>query len=158
VDKNILTSGGRLNRTSEIEIRDSGLNGRHLNRLHPKHPAHGEPKDPAIDVISASLLINPIGWKPIPRCPSFLNRAFHSPCSVTLQKAFGPRAGTIAAINQTDSMKPAVLCVFLCLALSSPALAILRPRYPVKPLPPYHGHIIIIDDNSPAFPPHQASK
>jgi hypothetical protein len=59
--------------------------------------------------------------------------------------------------NQADSMKPAVLCVLLCLALSSPALAILRPRYPVKPLPPYHSHIIIIDDNSPVFPPHQAS-
>jgi len=64
----------------------------------------------------------------------------------------------IAALNQTEFMKPAVLCVLLCVALSSPALAILRPRYPVKPLPPYHGRFIIVDDNSPAFPPHHASK
>ncbi|HWX17394.1 MAG TPA: hypothetical protein VNY07_12485 [Chthoniobacterales bacterium] len=44
-------------------------------------------------------------------------------------------------------MKHAVICIFLSMMLSSPALAILRPRYPVKPTPPYRGHVIIIEDD-----------
>jgi hypothetical protein len=52
----------------------------------------------------------------------------------------------IDAINR-EIMKHAVICIFLSLILSSPALAILRPRYPVKPTPPYRGHVIVIDDD-----------
>jgi hypothetical protein len=45
-------------------------------------------------------------------------------------------------------MKHAVIGIFLSLILSSPALAILRPRYPVKPTPPFRGRVIIIEDDS----------
>jgi hypothetical protein len=55
-------------------------------------------------------------------------------------------------------MKHAVLCIFLCVALSSPALAVLRPRFPVKPSPPYRGQVIVIEDGSFGFSPHSASK
>jgi hypothetical protein len=44
-------------------------------------------------------------------------------------------------------MKHAVICILFSLVFSSPALAILRPRYPVKPTPPFRGHVIIIDDD-----------
>jgi hypothetical protein len=44
-------------------------------------------------------------------------------------------------------MKHAVICIFLSVMLSSSAIAILRPRYPVKPTPPFRGHIIIIEDD-----------
>ncbi|HEV3147561.1 MAG TPA: hypothetical protein VGZ24_02845 [Chthoniobacterales bacterium] len=44
-------------------------------------------------------------------------------------------------------MKHVVIGIFLSLMLSSPALAILRPRYPVKPTPPYRGHVIVIEDD-----------
>jgi hypothetical protein len=44
-------------------------------------------------------------------------------------------------------MKLAVICIFFSVMLSSPALAILRPRYPVKPTPPFRGHVIVIEDD-----------
>jgi hypothetical protein len=44
-------------------------------------------------------------------------------------------------------MKHAVICIFLSMMLSSPALAVLRPRYPVKPTPPFRGHVIVIEDS-----------
>jgi len=52
-------------------------------------------------------------------------------------------------------MKHAVICIFLSMMLSSPALAILRPRYPVKPTPPFRGHVIVIetDDAIQTEPP-----
>jgi hypothetical protein len=55
-------------------------------------------------------------------------------------------------------MKHAVLCIFVCFTLSSPALAVLRPRYPVKPAPPYRGQVMIIGDNSFEYSPSHASK
>jgi hypothetical protein len=55
-------------------------------------------------------------------------------------------------------MKHVVIGIFLSLMLSSPALAILRPRYPVKPTPPFRGHVIIIEDGSFEFSPHKALK
>jgi hypothetical protein len=55
-------------------------------------------------------------------------------------------------------MKHAVIGIFLSLILSSPALAILRPRYPVKPTPPFRGHVIIIEDDALQRSPHHASK
>jgi len=44
-------------------------------------------------------------------------------------------------------MKHAVICIFLSMMLSSPALAVLRPRYPIKPTPPFRGHVIVIEDS-----------
>jgi len=55
-------------------------------------------------------------------------------------------------------MKHAVISIFLSLMLSSSMLAILRPRYPVKPTPPYRGHVIVIEDGSFEFSPHKALK
>jgi hypothetical protein len=45
-------------------------------------------------------------------------------------------------------MKRVVLGLILALALSTPAWAIIRPPFPVKPSPPYRGHVIIIGDDS----------
>jgi len=54
--------------------------------------------------------------------------------------------GTIDAIIW-KIMKHAVIGIFLSLMLSSSALAILRPRCPVKPTPPFRGHVIVIEDD-----------
>ncbi|MGH8100464.1 MAG: hypothetical protein ACREIW_04145 [Chthoniobacterales bacterium] len=45
-------------------------------------------------------------------------------------------------------MKFAALILFASLAISSPAFAILRPRYPEKPSPPFRGDTIAINDDS----------
>jgi len=45
-------------------------------------------------------------------------------------------------------MKSAALWIVLTLALSTQAFAILRPRYPVRPSPPFRGEIIVIGDES----------
>jgi hypothetical protein len=45
-------------------------------------------------------------------------------------------------------VKSAALSIVLTLALSTQVFAILRPRYPVKPSPPYRGEIIVIGDQS----------
>jgi hypothetical protein len=59
-------------------------------------------------------------------------------------------------------MKYAALWIALTLALSSQAFAILRPRYPVRPSPPFRGEIIVIGDESiqtaPASPTVAARK
>jgi hypothetical protein len=44
-------------------------------------------------------------------------------------------------------MKHAVIGIFLSLMLLSPALAVLRPRYPIKPTPPFRGRVIVIEGN-----------
>jgi hypothetical protein len=45
-------------------------------------------------------------------------------------------------------MKTFVLGVLLTLALSAQGFAILRPPYPAKPAPPYHGgYFILIGDD-----------
>jgi len=41
-------------------------------------------------------------------------------------------------------MKLTALSLLLSLVFISPAFAILRPRFPVKPMPPYGGHFTII--------------
>jgi len=51
-------------------------------------------------------------------------------------------------------MKSAVLGIALLLALSAQASAVIRPRYPVRPMPPFHGELIAIEDSF--F--HKASK
>jgi hypothetical protein len=38
--------------------------------------------------------------------------------------------------------------LLLFLAVASPALAILRPRYPTRPTPPFSGEFIVIGDDS----------
>jgi len=45
-------------------------------------------------------------------------------------------------------MKPFALGVLLVLALTLQAFAIIRPPYPAKPMPPYHGHFIVIGDDA----------
>ena len=55
-------------------------------------------------------------------------------------------------------MKHVVIGIFLSLMLSSPALAILRPRYPVKPTPPFRGRVTVIEDGSFEFSPRKALK
>jgi hypothetical protein len=46
-------------------------------------------------------------------------------------------------------MKPFAL-VLLSLAFAAQAFAIIRPPYPVKPMPPYHGGFILIGDDAKA--------
>ena len=45
-------------------------------------------------------------------------------------------------------MKTFALGVLLSLALGAQAFAIIRPPYPAKPMPPYHGHFIVIGDDA----------
>jgi hypothetical protein len=45
-------------------------------------------------------------------------------------------------------MKFAALVLFALIAISSPAFAILRPRFPVKPSPPFQSETITIGDDS----------
>jgi hypothetical protein len=49
-------------------------------------------------------------------------------------------------------MKFAALILFASIVISSPAFAILRPRYPVKPSPPFQGDTITIGDDSLRHP------
>jgi hypothetical protein len=50
--------------------------------------------------------------------------------------------------HQHETMKSAALAILLSFALGSEAFAILRPRYPAKPTPPFRGHVIIIGDGA----------
>jgi hypothetical protein len=45
-------------------------------------------------------------------------------------------------------MKPFALGVLLGLALTVQAFAIIRPPYPARPMPPHHGHFIVIGDDA----------
>ena len=45
-------------------------------------------------------------------------------------------------------MRPFTLGVLLGLALTVQAFAIIRPPYPAKPMPPYHGRFIVIGDDA----------
>ena len=45
------------------------------------------------------------------------------------------------------NMKCAAVCILVCLALASPALALLRPLFPVKAAPPFRGEVIVIGDD-----------
>jgi hypothetical protein len=55
-------------------------------------------------------------------------------------------------------MKTTVLSLALVLALSSNAFAILRPRFPHRPMPPYGGQVITIVDDAIQKPAGKASK
>jgi len=50
--------------------------------------------------------------------------------------------------DQDETMKSAAVTILLSIALCSEAFAILRPRYPAKPAPPFRGHVIIIEDSA----------
>ncbi len=54
----------------------------------------------------------------------------------------------LRCIRSFHLMKFAALILFASLAISSPAFAILRPRYPEKPSPPFQGGTITISDDS----------
>ena len=45
-------------------------------------------------------------------------------------------------------MKTFALGVLLTLALTAQGFAIIRPPYPAKPMPPYHGRFIVIGDDA----------
>ncbi|HEY6204870.1 MAG TPA: hypothetical protein VIW21_01750 [Chthoniobacterales bacterium] len=45
-------------------------------------------------------------------------------------------------------MKRVVLGAIVGLTLCSQAWAIIRPPFPIKPSPPYRGHVIVIGDDS----------
>ena len=57
-------------------------------------------------------------------------------------------ASIIRCTRNFHLMKFAALILFASLAISSPAFAILRPRYPEKPSPPFQGGTITISDDS----------
>ncbi len=44
-------------------------------------------------------------------------------------------------------MKYAVVFIIVSVALTSQALAVLRPRFPIKPTPPFRGDMIVIGDD-----------
>jgi hypothetical protein len=44
-------------------------------------------------------------------------------------------------------MKYAVVFMIVSVALTSQALAVLRPRFPIKPTPPFRGDMIVIGDD-----------
>jgi hypothetical protein len=46
------------------------------------------------------------------------------------------------------TMKRAAIALLLFLTVASPAFAILRPRYPTRPMPPFSGEWIIIGDDA----------
>ena len=50
--------------------------------------------------------------------------------------------------EENSNMKTLALGVLLTLALATQGFAILRPPYPAKPMPPYHGHFILIGDDA----------
>jgi hypothetical protein len=52
--------------------------------------------------------------------------------------------------ERNSNMKPFALGVLFSLALAMQGFAIIRPPYPVKPMPPYHGRFIVIGDDAKA--------
>ena len=62
--------------------------------------------------------------------------------SVQLHKDAGPFVKLFFA-----NMKCAAVCILVCLALVSPAFALLRPLFPVKAAPPFRGEVIVLGDD-----------
>ena len=50
--------------------------------------------------------------------------------------------------EENSNMKTLALGVLLSLALGAQGFAIIRPPYPAKPMPPYHGRFIVIGDDA----------
>ena len=61
-------------------------------------------------------------------------------------------ASIITSVRNFHLMKFAAFILFASMAISSPAFAILRPRYPVKPSPPFQGETITTGDDSVRHP------
>jgi hypothetical protein len=51
-------------------------------------------------------------------------------------------------MQRNSNMKTFALGVLLSLVLVAQGFAIIRPPYPVKPMPPYHGRFIVIGDDA----------
>ena len=49
-----------------------------------------------------------------------------------------------------------VVFIIVSVALTSQALAVLRPRFPIKPTPPFRGDMIVIGDDSLQGTPKKA--
>jgi len=60
---------------------------------------------------------------------------------------FGLLHGTNDA-KRNSNMKRFALGVLLSLVLVAQGFAIIRPPYPMKPFPPYHGRFIVIGDDA----------
>jgi len=50
--------------------------------------------------------------------------------------------------ERNSNMKEFAFGVLLSLALAAQGFAIIRPPYPMKPMPPYQGRFIVIGDDS----------
>ena len=50
--------------------------------------------------------------------------------------------------DKNSNMKVLALGVLLSLVLNTQGFAIIRPPYPMKPFPPYHGRFIVIGDDA----------
>jgi hypothetical protein len=50
-------------------------------------------------------------------------------------------------------MKCAAVFIFVSFALASESFGVLRPRFPIKPTPPFRGEVIVIGDDSFQTPP-----
>jgi hypothetical protein len=51
-------------------------------------------------------------------------------------------------MQRNSNMKTFALGVLLSLAFVAQGFALIRPPYPVRPMPPYHGHFIVIGDDA----------
>ena len=58
--------------------------------------------------------------------------------------------------RETKTLGVKILCVSLLLTTASNSFAIIRSPYPVKPLPPYRGNVIIIGGDSIVVPAESA--
>jgi len=50
--------------------------------------------------------------------------------------------------ERNSNMKTFAVGVLLNLVLIAQGFAIIRPPYPIKPMPPYHGRFIVIGDDA----------
>jgi hypothetical protein len=55
--------------------------------------------------------------------------------------------GTNAA-EENNTMRSLAVGILLGLALTVQAFALIRSPFPAKPMPPSHGHVIVIDDDA----------
>jgi hypothetical protein len=57
------------------------------------------------------------------------------------------KIGETLKVVVVAKMKLSVVCVLISLGFVSQAFAVLRPLFPVKPVAPYNGEVIIIGDH-----------
>ena len=50
--------------------------------------------------------------------------------------------------ERNSNMRTFAFGVLLSLVLAAQGFAIIRPPYPMKPMPPYHGRFIVIGDDA----------